>query len=280
MEERIIVSLTTYIKRIGNIPVVLETIFNQTLPPDFVVLNLAFDEIVPDNVQKYIDSRCIEVNRVSDTKVFKKLIPTLKKYPNAVVISIDDDWLYPQGMIEDFMEIHKKYPNYPISGNKEAFFNFQCHCGCASLTKAEYLGEYLDMIDEDVMNNCKSDDFVYTYFANKAGHPYIRTKGLYYENLEPYNEGVGYTSSFGAVSIAKDSYEYLINRFGPIEGMLYPYIQDHYLSDVIYNICFKAIQKQLKEKIEREYKSSYSYKIGSAFLRPIRFIIDLFGKNE
>ena len=277
MEERIIVTLTTYSKRIGNIPTILETIFKQTVPPDFVVLNLAYEEIVPDEVQNYINEHAIEVNRVSDTKVFKKLIPTLKKYPNDVVISIDDDWLYPQGMIEDFLNLHRQYPEFPISGNKEAFFNFQCHCGCASLTKAEYFGEYLDMIDEDVIRNCKSDDFVYTYFANKAGHPYIQTQGLYYENLEPYNEGVGYTSSFGSVSIAKDTFDYLTKRFGFIKGMLHPYIHDSYLADVICNVCFTAIRKQVRKECEAEIKSSFSYRIGNTILRPFRFLNSLFG---
>ena len=54
-KERIIVSLTTYSKRIGNIPTVLETIFNQTQKPDLVVLNLAFNESIPDDVQNYIE---------------------------------------------------------------------------------------------------------------------------------------------------------------------------------------------------------------------------------
>ena len=82
MTERIIVSLTTWSKRIGNIPVVLDTIFNQTVQPDLVVLNLAHDEIIPEDVKHYINSHNIEINRVKDTKVYKKLIPTLKKYPN------------------------------------------------------------------------------------------------------------------------------------------------------------------------------------------------------
>ena len=41
MQERIIVTMTTYSKRIGNIPAVLDTIFKQTIHPDIVVINLA-----------------------------------------------------------------------------------------------------------------------------------------------------------------------------------------------------------------------------------------------
>ena len=76
MDERIIVSMTTYSKRVANIPAVLDTIFAQTLLPDLVVINFAIDEVIPDNVQSYINSHNIELNRVPDTKVYKKIIPT------------------------------------------------------------------------------------------------------------------------------------------------------------------------------------------------------------
>lgn len=171
VKEKIIVTLTTWSKRISNIPIVLDTIYKQTLPPDLVVLNLAFDEVIPTDVQQYLDQHSVEVNRVEDTKVYKKLIPTLKKYPHDCIISIDDDWLYPEGMIEEFVKFHKLYPNNPISGNKEVFCGIQCHCGCASLTKASFWGEYLNMIDGDVIVNCPSDDMVYSYLSTLAGHP-------------------------------------------------------------------------------------------------------------
>ena len=129
MQERIIVTMTTYNKRIGNIPTVLDTIFKQTIHPDIVVINLAYEEIIPDKVQIYMETHNIEVNRVPDTKVYKKIVPTLKKYPDDCVINIDDDKLYPPEMIADFMDIHKKYPNNPISGNRQVFGGRQCHHG-------------------------------------------------------------------------------------------------------------------------------------------------------
>ena len=132
--EEIIVSLTTWKPRIHNIPVVLESIYAQTIQPDKVVLNIAFDEVIPENIQKYIDIHQIEVNYVPDTKVYKKFLPTLLKYPRACVINIDDDCIYPETMLEDFMDLHAQYPQYPISGNHLIHDGMQCHCGCASMT--------------------------------------------------------------------------------------------------------------------------------------------------
>ena len=210
-KEELIVSLTTWKARIRNIPIVLDSIVHQTLPPDRIVLNLAFEEVIPEDIQAYIDLHHIEVNRVPDTKVFKKLIPTLKKYPEACVVSIDDDWIYPEGMLEEFMRIHQAHPNAPISGNKVEAFGCNCHCGCASLTKREFFGPYLDWIDDQVIQHCESDDIVYTFFERKNGYSYIRTDSLYFDNMTPFNPSEPYSTP--ASSIIPD-WHYLTGRFG------------------------------------------------------------------
>ena len=270
-QERVIVSLTTYSRRIGNIPTVLETIFNQTTTPDLVVLNLAIDEIIPDEVQKYIDSKPIEVNRVPDTKVFKKLIPTLKKYPNDVVISIDDDWLYPTEMIEDFVSVHNKYPNYPISGNKSAFCCMQCHCGCASLQKGSFLGDYLNEIDYELISSCPSDDMVYTYLSNLAGHPYIRTQGLYFHNMKPFNAVNGYSEMMSDQTIIQ-SYLYLLKRYGMVNGIKF-YMDDDYGNFIVNDIVNKSNNKfiECKQELESICKSK-TFQMGSFILHPIQFL--------
>ena len=270
-QERVIVSLTTYSRRIGNIPTVLETIFNQTTTPDLIVLNLAIDEIIPDEVQKYIDSKPIEVNRVPDTKVFKKLIPTLKKYPNDVVISIDDDWLYPTEMIEDFVSVHNKYPNYPISGNKSAFCCMQCHCGCASLQKGSFWGDYLNAIDYELISSCPSDDMVYTYLSNLAGHPYIRTQGLYFHNMKPFNAVNGYSEMMSDQTIIQ-SYLYLLKRYGMVNGIKF-YMDDDYGNFIVNDIVNKSNNKfiECKQELESICKSK-TFQMGSFILHPIQFL--------
>ena len=221
MREQIIVSLTTWSKRIQNIPTVLDTIFAQTLPPDLIVLNLAYEEQI----------------------LYKKLIPTLKRYPNDCIISIDDDWLYPKEMIADFMSVHKEYPNNPISGNREIIFNMQCHCGCASLTKAEFYSNYLDTINEQVIENCPSDDIVYTYFANKAGFPYIRSNELYFTNMTPLGSNYSYSKEvvFANSNGIKETYNYLVKEYGELNDFISQYINDKRVSKIIHDIYCKSI---------------------------------------
>lgn len=277
MKERIIVTLTTWSQRIANIPTVLDTIYRQTLPPNLVVLNLAYDETVPSRVQDYIDRHGIEVNRVADTKVFKKLIPTLRKYPDACVISIDDDWLYPEGMIADFMTVHRAFPDFPISGNREVIAGMQCHCGCASLTKASYFGNYLDQIDSDLISNCPSDDFVYSYLCTLAGHPYIRTESYYFTNMKPYCADEGYSNNSGRDIIEK-THEYMRNRFGVVGHIFKLYKIESPHTDLIEDIFKQSIKYfTIAKECETEQRiySTYSFRLGQAIVRRLRWLKSL-----
>lgn len=278
MNERLIVSLTTYNKRIRNIPVVLETIFQQTVRPDFVVLNLAEGERVPEEVQRYIDTHPIEILWGPDTKVYKKLLPTLRKYPDDCVISIDDDFLYPIGMIEDFMDVHRHYPDFPISGNRTVIRGLQCHCGCASLMKATYFGSYLQQIDETVMANCSSDDFVYTYFANKNGCPYVRTRGMYFSNMPSYNEVDSYTLQTNIGDGIHNTLVYLTSHFGELENSVPNYLKDKKLNELMDDIVASHKELGFYEGLDYVYASK-AYQLGEALLKPFRLLDTLLSRR-
>ncbi len=276
MKEIVIISLTTWSKRIGNIPVVLDTIYSQTYLPDKVVLNLAYGEIIPEDVADYLQKHDVEIYFTEDTKVYKKFIPTLKRYPDACVINIDDDFIYPNTMIEEFMTLHEQYPQYPISGNHVALNGMQCHCGCASLTKAEYFGNWLDKIDEELRQHCPSSDIIYTYLATQNGHPYIHTNNEYFVNglLKPIEIGDGYSSCIIKNTGIEDSYSYLVNRFGQPKSPLPNYTNDKYIAQIIENILQQQLERRLDEMkviTERRYQSSKAYRLGRFLLTPFRW---------
>lgn len=269
-KERIIVSLTSWEKRFSNIPAVLDTIFCQTRPPDLIVLNLNEDEIVPDYVNEYLTTYNVIINRVPYKKVYKKIIPTLKLYPNDCIIGIDDDWLYPPTMIEDLWNTHIKYPNNPISGNREFINGYTCHCGCASLTKASFF-DNINLIDQEVMNNCPSDDAVYTYFSVRSGHPYVWAKGLYYTNMQAYNSIESYSPSdrvFDAVGI---SWQYLISRFGDLKPLNELFLQDEMIRNIIQKKQEFEISKAFSDG-KKSIQSTIAYKISSAIFKPFRWL--------
>lgn len=268
-KEQVIVTLTSYGKRVSNIPLVLDTIFRQTFQPDLIVLNLAFDEFIPQDVSDYLDSHLVSINRVPDTKVYKKLIPTLIKHPQSCVISIDDDFLYPKNMISDFVKMHERYPNNPISGNKVVYFGMQCHCGCASLTKAEYFGDYLFQVNDEVINNCPSDDLLYTYFATKTGHPYLFTDNEFFVNMESINTASdqGYSINTGSDKGIIKTFDYLTNRYGHIDNIVSSYVHDEHIAKVLENI-----HKNILWEKESAIRSSHAYRLGKFFLRPFQVL--------
>lgn len=269
MTEMIIVSLTSYGQRIANVPLVLDTIFTQTVKPDSIVLNLAYDEPVLPNVLEYLKQNDVEVNRVPDTKVYKKLIPTLIKYPDACIINIDDDFLYPNTMVSDFITIHEQYPNNPISGNRVVYGGMQCHCGCASLTKASFFGDYLSKVDDEIIRHCPSSDLLYTYFATKSGHPYLQTEYEYFHNLLSCNDNPedGYSRQVIGNQGIKDTYNYLTRHFGPIGDVLSLYVQDPHVAKVI-----RGIQQDEIWEIESSIRSSRKYRLGKFLLSPFSWL--------
>lgn len=281
MSEKIIVSLTSYGERLNNLPVVLNTIFAQTLLPDIVVLNLAYEEVLPEKIEAYLNSHDVEINRVTDTKVYKKLIPTLKKYPNDCVICIDDDWLYPNKMIEDFMEVHKKFPDNPISGNRYVLYGMQFHCGCASLTKKDFFGEYFDLLDEDVLANCKSDDVFYTYCAIKTKHPYVRTSDLYFWNMQPYNPIASYSEN-NPQCIVK-TLSYLNCRFGEIDKTIKLYLSianNEEIVGIIDDIEGYYMQQiKISQMNFVELQKSKTFRLGYFLLTPFRFVRNILHRN-
>lgn len=273
--EKIIISLTTWSERICNIPTILDRIYKQTVLPDKVVLNLSYEEVIPIDIQKYIESHNIEVYRTEDTKVYKKFLHTLKRYPNDCVINIDDDLLYPLDMIEDLWESHKLHPNNPICGNHKFLYDHFCHCGEASLTKYCFFKEYLECIDTDVMNNCSSSDIVYTYFATKANHPYVPAK-KYYGNgyVESYNPSSPYTQNVIGSNGVTDSFNYLVNRFGDLPS----FYKSFQIDDNIVNAIEEKFKNDYADVVKKEIEkitSSYSFRIGNYIVRKFSFLQNL-----
>ncbi|MBR1785714.1 MAG: hypothetical protein IJ756_00915 [Paludibacteraceae bacterium] len=259
-----------------NIPTVLETIYKQTIPPKLVVLNLAYNEQIPTFVKEYINYRHIEIQYVEDTKVYKKILPTLKKYPFDNIICIDDDWLYPPTMIEDFLKIHNKYPNYPISGNKVVIKGRQCHCGCASLVRADFFGDKIYLIDDEVMHKCTSSDIVYTYLATLNNHPYITTEYEYFDNMQSYNSVDGYSENNVGDNGVEDSFEYLEKRFGKLPSVIESYLSNTFVPIELITKLLDIQQQNyyyiVKNKIEHQMQSSIRYKIGDAVIKPYKLL--------
>lgn len=111
--KRVIVSLTTYGQRIFDVYLVIESIMQQTLKPNKILLWLAEEEFtleqVPASLRK-LEKRGLEIGFCEDIKSYKKLIPSLKLYPDDIIITVDDDVLYPIDLVD---RLYKQYLSHP-----------------------------------------------------------------------------------------------------------------------------------------------------------------------
>ena len=111
--ERIIVSLTSYDKRINDAYLPIESIMNNFIKPNKIVLYLGEDMknyTLPNTLQNQ-QKRGLEIRFTKDIRAYKKLIPALKEFGADAVITIDDDVLYPPDAIESLLNGYKKNQN-------------------------------------------------------------------------------------------------------------------------------------------------------------------------
>ena len=278
-KERIVVSLTSYKPRLANLPKVLDTIFAQTMAPDIVALNLAYDEVLPDDFAEYLKIHNVDIFRVADTKVYKKLIPTLKRYPNDAIITIDDDFLYPRGMIEEFSLLHSEYPDHPIGGSHWSYKGLMVpHCGCASLTKSCFLGDYINEIDADLIQHCPCDDIVYSYLSVLNGHPYLCTRNEYFLNMQSYNEQESYSKSLVCDNGQQKTFSYLEERFGKLPGFFATYLGDNALANTLQVMTDNEMVNRLEIQSDR-LRSTHAYKLGKVMIKPFSIIRDFIKRH-
>ena len=113
VDKELIVSLTTYSKRIHDVHLVIESIARQTVLPSRLILWLDEGEFTLETIPLILKKqmvRGLEIGFCPNYRSYKKLIPTLQKYPKANIITIDDDVLYPHDMVEMLCREHIKYP--------------------------------------------------------------------------------------------------------------------------------------------------------------------------
>lgn len=97
--KKIIVSLTSYPARIDVVNTTIESILNQSLKANRIILWLAPEQF--PNKEKDLPNKLVELKKYGliidwyhDIGSYKKLIPTLKLYPNDIIVTADDDVLY------------------------------------------------------------------------------------------------------------------------------------------------------------------------------------------
>ena len=112
---QLIISLTTFPARINVVHKAINTLLRQTLKPDKLILWLAESQFpkkeneLPQNLLKLKDFG-LEIKWCEDLRSYKKLVPSLREYPNDIIVTADDDLYYQEDWLESLYNEYLKNP--------------------------------------------------------------------------------------------------------------------------------------------------------------------------
>ena len=114
--DGIVVSLTSFPARIKGVRIVLDSLFRQTMRPDRIVLVLTEEEFpggladLPPQLTAYLGLGVEIIFLPYNHRCHNKYLYSLKEFPDATVITVDDDCYYRSDTIARLMELHGGYP--------------------------------------------------------------------------------------------------------------------------------------------------------------------------
>jgi hypothetical protein len=112
--ERLVVSLSTIPSRVGHLRPVLNSLIDQSEPADRIVLALPRHSLregkpYPDSGDLKLP-KPVEILHCEDLGPATKLLPVLLDEPNAAIIVVDDDVVYPPRFVETLLTAHRVMP--------------------------------------------------------------------------------------------------------------------------------------------------------------------------
>ena len=129
-EESVIISLTSFPERMHDISFCLYSLLNQSYKPDKVILWLADSQFpnkendIPEDVLN-LKKNGLTIRWCEDIRSYKKIIPTLKEYPNSYIVTADDDIYYPKDWLRNIWDAYQQYPNTIIASRvRRIEFNY------------------------------------------------------------------------------------------------------------------------------------------------------------
>ncbi len=113
----VVVSMTSFPQAISYAVKAVRSILNGAVLPDKLVLYLTFSQFgeagLPDELtQLSKENPLFEIrNYDRDIRSYRKLIPALIDFPEAIIVTVDDDVNYHRYMLRDLLQAHAKYPH-------------------------------------------------------------------------------------------------------------------------------------------------------------------------
>lgn len=207
-KRKLIVSMTSIPPRIDKVWITIESLLRQTYKPDKIILWLAEDEFqnvkLPEQLTKQ-QKRGLQICYCDNLRSYKKFYYTVKKYPNDYIVTVDDDVIYAENMLETLVKTYRrnpgciicnrahrikqnntglkeygswiKYEDIELCETKPSFYNFFTGCG-GNLFPMFMLNR--KVLDKDAFMELApyADDVWLNFCAWQSGVKTVKTKGI------------------------------------------------------------------------------------------------------
>lgn len=118
-KSKAVISLSVLPARFKHLEPTLSSITDQTLLPEKIIINLPrnfkrdkSNYVIPDYVNNH---PLVEINWIEhDMGPATKILPTIEKFknePERLIIVLDDDQIYPHGLVENFVKNSEELPD-------------------------------------------------------------------------------------------------------------------------------------------------------------------------
>jgi len=113
--RKIIVSLTTFPGRINRVWLVVMCMLKQSLKPDSIILWLSKEQFpesykLPKQLVKLEKYGLQIILCEEDLRSHKKYLYAFERFPNDIIITVDDDVFYHSNLIANLIKTNKKFP--------------------------------------------------------------------------------------------------------------------------------------------------------------------------
>ena len=114
-DDSIIVSMTTFPARIGYVHLAIKSLLNQTVKPGKIILWLARDQFRDVEIPQQLRSLCaygLEIRFCDeDLLAHKKYYYAMQEFPDKIIVTYDDDIIYPEDSLEKLLAMHDQHPD-------------------------------------------------------------------------------------------------------------------------------------------------------------------------
>jgi hypothetical protein len=120
LSSPVVISLTAIPARLNTLHIVVESLLNQTMKPDRLVVWLSeYDRegrkvLDKNNLPSELLGQCkrgLQIEFCEDLRSYRKLLPVMKLYPDCAIVTADDDTIYPKSWLEVLYEKHLEWPD-------------------------------------------------------------------------------------------------------------------------------------------------------------------------